>query len=456
LSFARTSERRRRRQGGGQGETRECVAAALASGCRCLEKRLSQRRRIAEAAEHMVSVETRSSWLVAAAALAILSISFGAPYVTVVALDRIATEIGGTRSVPALSGSLAWLGSGVGGLVMGRVAERVGVRWTVIFGGLMIAAGLAVSSGGEVWQLYIGHGLLIGFLGNGGINAPLYIYVSRWFDRRRGTALALIASGPYVAGTVWPSIFGQLIAHFGWRQTMIMFAGLALATLLPIAFLFLRPPPEVPAGSAAAAGLLASRPIRALGPNTVQTLLSIAAVLCCIPMAMPQGHLIAFCGDLGIAATRGAAMLSLLLACAFISRQFWGWLSDRIGGLRTILICSCLQAVSFTAFLFTQDELGLFLVSAAFGLGFSGIIPAYAMSARELFPASEASWRIPILLMCTATGMAVGGWLAGAMYDHFGFYAPAFATGIGLNLINILIIGGLVALQRAAGQGARS
>jgi MFS family permease len=173
---------------------------------------------------------------------------------------------------------------------------------------------------------------------------------------------------------------------------------------------------------------------------------------------MPQGHLIAYCGDLGISATRGAAMLSVLLATAFVSRQAWGWVSDKIGALPTILICSSLQVTALTALMLTQDELGLFLVSAFFGLGFSGIIPAYALAIRELFPVGEASWRIPVMLMSTATGMAVGGWLAGAMYDSFGYYLPAFATGVGLNAFNVLIIGALVALQRrraSSAEGAR-
>jgi MFS family permease len=397
---------------------------------------------------HGGSIETPASWRVAAAALAVLSVSFGAPYVTVVALEAIATEVGGARSVPALAGSLAWLGAGFGGLVMGRIAEKVGVRWTVIFGAVMIAAGLAVSSGGQVWQLYIGHGILIGLLGNGGINAPLYVYVTRWFDRRRGTALALISSGPHVAGAIWPPLFGQLIGQFGWRHTMLIMAAVQITAIVPLAALVMRRPPEPVSGGGGAATLLPTRTVVGLPPNGVLALISMAAVLCCVPMAMPQAHLIAFCGDLGIAPVRGAAMLSLLLACAFVSRQVWGWLSDRIGGLRTVLTCSVLQAVALAAFLGTQDELGLFMVAAAFGLGFSGIIPAYVVAIRELFPASEAAWRVPVLLMSTATGMALGGWAAGAIYDYAGFYAPAFATGIGLNVVNIAIVGSLVALQR--------
>jgi len=189
---------------------------------------------------------------------------------------------------------------------------------------------------------------------------------------------------------------------------------------------------------------------RVLGwpPNTVFALMCAAAVLCCIPMAMPQGHLVAFCSDLGISRSAGALMLSVLLGTAFLSRQIWGVISDRIGGLATVLIGSAWQTSAMTAFLFTQDEVGLFTIAAAFGLGFSGIIPAYVLALRELFPASEASWRIPTLLLFSGIGMASGGWLAGLLYDHFGYYAPAFATGVGANMLNLLLVGLLVARQR--------
>jgi MFS family permease len=173
-----------------------------------------------------------------------------------------------------------------------------------------------------------------------------------------------------------------------------------------------------------------------------------AAVLCCIPMAMPQGHLVAFCSDLGISRPMSALMLSVLLGTAFLSRQIWGLISDRIGGLTTVLIGSAWQAASMTAFLLTQNEAGLFMVAAAFGLGFSGIIPAYVLAVRELFPASEASWRIPTLLLFSGGGMAAGGWIAGLLYDHLGYYAPAFAAGIGANIINLLLISVLVSRRR--------
>jgi MFS family permease len=398
----------------------------------------------------MVSIETRSSWVVAFVALGILATSCGAPYIAVVALKDIAAEMGGARSVPALGYSMFWFGSGLGGILMGRLAERFGVRWTVMLGGAMITAGLVLSClGHEVWQFYIGHGVLMGLLGNGGINAPLYIYVSRWFDRHRGTALALISSGTYIGGAIWPPVFERLIANFGWRQTMLTFSVVAIGMIVPLAAIFLRRPPEFPAAGTAGAGPLAGGRVLGWPPNLVFAILAPAGFMCCVPMAMPQGHLVALCTDIGITASHGAAMVSVLLGTAFISRQAWGWISDRIGGLRTIFVGSLWQTGSMIALLLTQDEVGLFTVAALFGFGFSGIIPAYVLTLRELYPASEASWRVPTMLFFSGAGMAFGGWLAGALYDYFGYYAPALAAGVAFNVLNLLGIGLLVLRQGA-------
>lgn len=397
---------------------------------------------------NLQTLDTRESWLIATIALVILAFSFGAPWIGVVALKAIAADTGGLRSVPALASALAWFGSGFGGILMGRLADRFGVRWTVMFGAVMIALGLAIASLGARWQLYLGHSLFIGLMGLAGINAPLFVYVSKWFERRRGSALALISSGGYIAGAVWPLLFERSIALIGWRNTMLAYGVLAVTVIVPLAAIFLRPSPEVGALTAAAHG--GAAPGRVLGwpPNLVFAMLAAAVFMCCVTMSMPQSHLVAFCMDLGISASHGAAMLSVLLGTAFISRQVWGLIADHIRGLNTVLIGSAAQAVTMTAFLLTQDEAGLFTVAAAFGLGFSGLIPAYVLAIRDLFPVREASWRIPVLLLCSGSGMATGGWLAGVMYDHYGFYAPAFATGIGFNLMNFAVVAVLVARQR--------
>ena len=395
------------------------------------------------------SVETKASWVVATVALITMLMAFGAAWITAVALKDIAAEVDGVRAIPALASALAWLGSGVGGILMGRIANKIGTRWTVLCGSLMIGLGLTISTFGPPWPLWIGHGFFIGLIGLGGINAPMYIYVSRWFDRRRGSALALISSGSYLAGAMWPPIFERTIAAFGWRQAMLWYALVEIAVIVPLAAIYFRAPPEVIHPAADSANGLSSTRVLGWPPNLVFGMMCCAAVLCCIPMAMPQGHLVAFCSDLGIGRAAGALMLSVLLGTAFLSRQIWGAISDRIGGLATVLIGSAWQAASMTAFLFTQNEAGLFTIAAAFGLGFSGIIPAYVLALRELFPASEAYWRIPTLLLFSACGMAIGGWLAGVLYDYFGFYAPAFAAGIGANIFNVIIIGTLLARRRA-------
>jgi MFS family permease len=397
------------------------------------------------------SVETRKSWEVAGIVLVIMAIAFGAPWVTLVALKDIAAEVNGERSVPAFAGALMWIGSGVGGILMGRIAERIGIRFTVIFGALMVAVGLILSSWGPSWPLYIGHGLFMGLIGIGGINAPFYVYVSRWFDRRRGSALALISSGAYLAGALWPPIFARVIAYSGWRQAMLYYAAFEVLVIVPAALIVLAPPPQDLHHVRKTGELRAAKAVLGWPPNLVFALQMTAIFTCCIPMAMPQTHLVAFCSDLGISAAHGAAMVSVLLGVAFFSRQLWGLVSDRIGGLYTMLAGSACQAAGMIAFLLTQDEAGLFTVSALFGFGFSGLVPANILASRELFPVEQAYWRMPTLLLCSGWGMAIGGWLAGVLYDHFGYYAPAFAAGLAANLLNFLIVTALALRRRQAG-----
>jgi nitrate/nitrite transporter NarK len=274
--------------------------------------------------------------------------------------------------------------------------------------------------------------------------------VTKWFERRSGTALELIASGQYLSGAVWPAVFEQLIAAVGWLQTMLGFGCLVLLVVVPLSLLYLKPAPPIEDANAAAIEASGRDTIFGLRPGVAFSLLAGASFLCCVPMAIPPAHLIAFCGDLGIAPARSALLLSFLLTCAFISRQLWGWLSDRIGGLRTLLLSSAAQAIGVSGLLFTQDEAGLIAVAVIFGFGFSGLIPAYVLTIRQFFPAREASWRVPTLLLTGMSGMAAGGWLAGVLYDYFGFYAPAFATGLAFNLVNFVILASLLVKWRRA------
>jgi len=395
------------------------------------------------------SIESRRSWTAAGLALGLLSVSYGSPLLAVVGLKPITEDLGTERQVVALAIALTWVGTGLGGIVMGQVAERIGIRVTAMIGAVMIALGLAISASGNIWAILIGHTVFVGLLGNGALYPPLLVYVSRWFDRRRGIALGLISSGQYIAGMIWPTLIQGGISVYGWRATMLGFAVVVLIAV-PIVALFLKRAPEAPAGGEfGEAGT--RRKVLGMHPNLALALLCIAGFLCCVPMSIPQGHLVAFCSDIGIPAVQGAAMLSVLQGSAFVSRVAWGWLADRIGGLKTVLLGSMFQALAISAFMSTQDEAGLFAISAAYGLGFSGIIPAYVIAIRELFPSREASWRVPSVLFVSMGGMAFGGWFAGALYDEFGFYGPAFVSGVLFNLANLAVVGFLVLRQRRYG-----
>lgn len=399
------------------------------------------------------SVETRASWTIAFATTTMLALAAGAPLTVVIGLVPISESLGTGRSLPSLATSLAYLGTGVGGVMCGLLAARFGQRAVAMLGGFAILLGLGLASLGQAWSLLVGIGLGVGLFGNGALFAPMVAYVSLWFDRRRGTALALVSSGQYIAGFLWPFIFERAIAWAGWQWTMLGYGIFASAVVVTLGALVIRPAP-MPVGGYGGVRASAGRRVLGMRPNVALAVIASASFLCCIPMAMPAAHLVAFCGDLGIAASRGAAMLSVLLLCAFLARQFWGWVSDRIGGLWTVMFGSLAQVVGMLGFLATQDEAGLFFVSAAYGLGFGGIIPAYVLAVRGLFPALEATWRVPVLLFVSLSGMAAGAWLAGFIYDRVGFYAAAWWLGIAVNLVQLVIIAELLRRQHREGRMA--
>jgi MFS family permease len=395
------------------------------------------------------TTDSRAAWVVAGVSLVILTIAYGAPLLAAVALKPIAAEFGTDRAAPAAAGALALIGAAFGGIAAGWLSGRIGIRPVVLFGAAMIAAGLALSASGSLGDLYIGHGVLMGLLGTSCIFSPVMTYVSRWFERSRGAAVALIAAGQSLAGAVWPLVFQAGISELGWRRTMLLFGLLSGVAILALAAIFLSPPPQPLASKGLSSDPPSGEPVFGLPPNLAMVVLMVAIFCCCVPMAMPSQHIVAYCGDLGFSATSGPAMLSVLLGTAFVARQFWGWIADRIGGLQTLLWSSLAQATALTGFMLTKDEAALFGVSVAFGLGFAGLLPAYVLVVRQFYPVKEANWRVPTIYLGGFLGMAAGGWGAGMLYDHFGYYLPAFAVGLGFNIANALILLTLVLRRRA-------
>jgi MFS family permease len=391
-----------------------------------------------------VITESPASWRIAVVSMLVISIGWGAPYLIAVALKPMAADLGSARSVPSLASSFAYMGIGVGGIFMGWWADRIGAMWTALLGSIMIGAGAMVASGGAEWQLYIGYGVMIGLFGGAGLFAPLMANTSRWFHAQRGTALAIVASGQQIAGAGWPLVFRYALERIGWRATLFWYGVLVLAVVPAMSLMLRRRPPVAPISAS-------SHGVHGIGypvghaSNLVQAVLCVAIICCCVPMALPLAHLVAFCSDLGYAPARGTEMLTLLLVAAFLSRMIWGRMSDRIGGLKTILVGSTAQAVFLACYLFVDNLYALYAVSAAFGIGFGGIIPSYVLTVRDLFPASEAGWRIGTVLLFGLLGMALGAWIGGALYDWFAYYKPAFAVGVAFNVANLALIGGLLA-----------
>jgi MFS family permease len=330
--------------------------------------------------------------------------------------------------------------------LMGKLSDRFGVMVPVLLGGVGLGAGfIAAGSATSLWQFNLAQGLLVGLLGTAATFAPLVADTSQWFIKRRGIAVAVCMSGNYVAGAIWPPVLQHFIDSVGWRQTYIGTGIFCTAVMLPLAFALKRKPPVVDASAqaASASSMVSDRPI-GLSPAALQTLLCIAGVSCCVAMSMPQVHIVAYCGDLGFGAARGAEMLSLMLGFGIVSRLVSGWISDRIGGLRTLLLGAVLQGSALLLFFMFNGLVSLYVVSILFGLFQGGIVPSYALIVREHFTPKEAGARVGTVLMATLFGMALGGWMSGAIFDLTGSYRAAFANGIAWNLLNVAIVGWLL------------
>jgi MFS family permease len=404
------------------------------------------------------AADSRYAWTRLMATLALMTIGSGAMYVIAVVLPAVQAEFGVARADASLPYTMMMVGFGLGGIALGKLADRVGVMWVVLIGAVGLGSGYVLAgSAGSLWGFSVAHGLLLGAFGSAATFAPLVADTSLWFVRRRGIAVAICASGNYLAGAIWPPVVQHFVETAGWRATYVGLGIFCVATMPLLALAMrARPPGVAGAGSAVASARTAaavppSRPF-GLHPHAALALLCIAGVACCVAMAMPQVHIVAYCGDLGYGAARGAEMLSLMLACGIVSRLVSGWICDRIGGLRTLLLGSVLQGLALLLFIPFDGLAELYLISALFGLFQGGIVPSYAIIVREHFPAAVAGARVGTVLMATLFGMALGGWMSGKVFDLTGSYQAAFVNGIGWNLLNLAIalflLGRLRALPR--------
>jgi MFS family permease len=372
-------------------------------------------------------------------------------YVVSVVLPAVQAEFGVGRGDASLPYTLMMVALGLGGIVTGRLADRFGIMRVLWMGALAVCAGYVLaSSASSIWAFALAHGLLLGLVGSSSTFAPLMADTALWWNKRRGIAVAVCASGNYLAGSFWPPVVQWGIETWGWRPTYIglgLFCGLGMAVL---SLAMRQRPPLVSTASPGTSPVTGTDRPFGLSPARAQLLLCVAGVSCCVAMAMPQVHIVAYCTDLGFGAAQGAQMLSLMLACGIASRLISGLICDRIGGVKTLLLGSVLQGTALLLFLPFDGLVSLYLVSALFGLFQGGIVPSYAIIVREHFKPQEAGVRVGAVIMATMLGMALGGWMSGWVFDLTGSYRAAFLNGIAWNLLNLSIAVWLVMRTRSA------
>ncbi len=389
-------------------------------------------------------IDSRQSWIRLAISLVIGTIGSVGFWSYVVALPSVQADFAASRAEASLPYTLTMVGFAFGGVGMGWLVDRFGLLPPMLIGTACIGAGfVAAGLAPNLLTFALIQGALIG-AGTSVFFGPIVADISHWFQRRRGLAVTICSSGNYVAGAIWPPVIQHFIETSGWRATHIGIGVFCFVTMLPLAFLLRRRTPVASANAATGMAAAAALPVSA---TTLIVLLAIAGFACCAAMAMPQVHLVAYCADLGYGPARGAQMLSLMLGLGIFSRVGSGWLADRIGGLKTLLIGSTAQGVALFLYLWFDGLASLFVISAVFGLFQGGIIPMYALIVREFFPARKAGSILGIIMMTTLIGMAAGGWMSGLVFDLSGSYRLAFLNGLAWNLLNLMIVSFLL-LQR--------
>ena len=396
-------------------------------------------------------LEGRLAWRIVFASLGLGILGYGSELTLIVSLKTIALEFGWPREVPSAAYAGMLIGIGSGGVVMGWWSDKRGMAGPALLGAVSIGSGVMLASQATApWHFYLAYGLLVGFLGNATVFTPLVANATRWFYRRRGLAVAIVASGQSIGGALLAPLFRYATESFGWRAMLLGYGAFALALMPPLALVVRRPPP---AASATPGRFAAGPPGRARDPagGRILATLFVAQLCCCVAMAAPLVHVVAHVSDLGHPMARAAEVLSVILATSFVSRFGLGWLSDRIGGLNALLTGSSMQAVALLLFAIVEDLSALYAVGVFFGLGFGGIVPSYAITVRELFPERGAARRIATVFMGGTIGMASGGWLAGRLFDHFGTYSYAFLVALAVNLLNLAIVVTLILWKRRGG-----
>jgi MFS family permease len=388
-------------------------------------------------------------WLMVGACAVMVAMGFGAIVNIAVFLTPLAVEFGWSRAELSLAYSMATIGTGVGGIVMGHFADRLPIRRVALCGA--VVPGVALLALGRIdstAELYLYHALM-GLLGIGAIMAPLNSLAGQWLLRNPGLAIGIVSAGGAFGQGVMPFLARQLVLADGWRQAYVTLGVVYLLVTLPLA-LWIR---NAPAPVAAAAGAARPNPY-AMSRRALLSWLCVAVLFCCVCMATPIVHVAALGTDIGLGASESAGLLAVMMVFGMAGRIAFGKLADRAGNLQAYIVASLGQTALAFLFPLAAGRPGLFVLSALFGLVFSGAMTAFILCAREYAPAGRAGLSIGVVMFFAWLGMAGGGWQGGWFYDLCGSYGPSFANASLGGVANLLVLG-LLYVRTVRGPGWR-
>lgn len=373
---------------------------------------------------------TRNAWVMVAVCTALVAMAFGAINNISVFLAPLAAEFGWRRGEVSLAYSIATLATGAGGVLMGHFADRVPVRRVALCGALGCGIALVLLSRlDSTLELYLFHAML-GLFGIGALLAPLNSLASQWLARNPGLAIGIVSAGGAAGQGLVPYFARHLVLTEGWREAYLILGLLYAGVMVPLALL-VRDAPRAAPGRAARGGE---------GSGRLLMLLSLAAALCCVCMATPLVHVVTLGSDLGLAGRDAAGLLAVMMVAGMAGRIAFGRLADRIGSLRTYIVASLGQTLLAFLFPYAAPGAQLYVLSALFGVVFSGAMTSFIICAREYAPAGSTGRSIGIVMFFAWAGMALGAWQGGLFYDLCGTYFRSFANASLAGVANLLIL----------------
>lgn len=385
-------------------------------------------------------------WVIVFASALMLALSMGMIVNgTSVFFTPLFEEFGWQRGAVSLINTSGLVGLAIGGIFMGRIADKAPIRWVVLFGATVIGLCMLGASQADVlWQFYLLF-FIAGFLGASALFVPLIANVGNWFKTGAGLALGIASAGQALGQGGMPYVLALLIGALGWRDAL-MSVGITMLVLLISLAMLIKQPPKISTGLDAGStdnSLIDGADTTLIPPNTLAVWLGAAAILCCICMSVPLMHLVPLMQDRGLSLEDAGSVLLVMLTVAIVGRIVFGKLADMIGAIRTYWIASCWQTVLVFFFLQVDTLQGYYIFAIIYGFGYAGVMTGILVSARVLTPASKRASVLGIVLFFAYLGHGIGGYQGGYFFDLTGNYTLTYANAAMAGILNLILVGAL-------------